>query len=305
MIPAETLRRTSFPAILLVTSSCSTCLENLRDSSEAPTYVAIAGGECIRVGNPEPTDSPMYHRCEAQTTVTINGFEIARYLVTAREYCDFLNSAYAKNRPRELMWATDHEYVYPVATIEFAGDVFRPREGKSKAPANRVSWVGAVEYCRWLSSEDPCGYLYRLPSEAEWEVMARGQEFRQWPWGDDPPDARRGYRWERKQFDPLPWRAVPDVGRYPAGATPEGVMDVMGYDLYEWCANRYTEHVENHLMRDMRLTFTTGNPRGSLEDTTREGKRVSAISRRSCRVFGMRGVSGRGGVADRLRTRSI
>ena len=39
-------------------------------------------------------------------------------------------------------------------------------------PVINVTWYGAIAYCDWLSEKE--GQPYRLPSEAEWEYVARG-----------------------------------------------------------------------------------------------------------------------------------
>lgn len=66
----------------------------------------------------------------------------------------------------------------------------------------------------------------RLPSSAEWEWMA-GRGRRRYPWGEDEPTAAhanlRGLG---------PGRATPP-GSFPAGATPEGIIDVAG-NVWEW-----------------------------------------------------------------------
>jgi len=44
-------------------------------------------------------------------------------------------------------------------------------------PAFSGAWFQAQAYCRWKKA--------RLPTEAEWEWVARGPEAPIWPWGDE------------------------------------------------------------------------------------------------------------------------
>jgi sulfatase modifying factor 1 len=73
----------------------------------------------------------------------------------------------------------------------------------------------------------------RLPTSAEWEWLAGGPKRRPYPWGEQlwaPHLARlRGPAVEYE--GPAP------VGRYLAGATPQGLLDVAG-NVWEWTASR-------------------------------------------------------------------
>ncbi|UUV36022.1 SUMF1/EgtB/PvdO family nonheme iron enzyme [Amycolatopsis roodepoortensis] len=70
----------------------------------------------------------------------------------------------------------------------------------------------------------------RLPRSAEWEWMAAGPGRRRWPWGAAP--------WQpafANLRDSLHDTVTP-VDTHPAGATPEGMLDVAG-NVWEWTAS--------------------------------------------------------------------
>ncbi len=54
--------------------------------------------------------------------------------------------------------------------------------GRDSKPAVGISWSLAKEYVKWLSSQT--GYNYRLPTEAEWEFVARGLTDSDYFWGN-------------------------------------------------------------------------------------------------------------------------
>jgi formylglycine-generating enzyme required for sulfatase activity len=91
-------------------------------------------------------------------------------------------------------------------------------------PVVDLSWYEAQALCEWLSTQ--LGRHYRLPTEAEWEKAARGADGRTFPWGDtfDPQ------RCNIKESGP---GTTTPVERYPAGASPYGVLDMAG-NVWEW-----------------------------------------------------------------------
>ncbi len=119
----------------------------------------------------------------------------------------------------------------PVTNEEFAAFVddakYRPAswpKGLLDHPAEGMSWADAVAYCRWLSVAT--ARVYRLPDEREWEKAARGVSGRRWPWGTEDEPARANVR-ETKIG------GTSAVGKFPLGASPEGVFDLIG-NVREW-----------------------------------------------------------------------
>jgi formylglycine-generating enzyme required for sulfatase activity len=135
--------------------------------------------------------------------VRLSPFWIGKYPVTNEQYGRFL-----KENPdqREPQFWNDEIFNQP------------------RQPVVGVSRAEAEAYCRWAG--------LRLPSEAQWEAAARGQDGRRFPWGDALPTPELA-NFGGKTGGPTA------VDSHPPGAGPFGTLDQAG-NVWEWCADSWS-----------------------------------------------------------------
>ncbi len=185
--------------------------------------------------------------------VRVNRFEIGRYPVTNAEYSAFVAVG---GYETEAYWTAmgwkwqrgrlgKGEQLAPAFWNE-------PRLNQPRYPVVGVSWYEALAFCIWMSAvgggearlhegrttrdagESEAGrrWVYRLPTEAEWEYAARGaNSTRNFPWGD---------RFERGRANTAEagFEGTTPVTHFPAGTSPFGVWDMAG-NVFEWTLSKW------------------------------------------------------------------
>ncbi len=179
----------------------------------SPMVSIPAGTYTIGPDESSPENGPAHE-------VTLDAFEIDMYEVTNREFREFINS---DSCPGPLIEGNPDPCVYDGAVQSVTRDDYWTSTQYQYYPVINVRWDQADAYCRWLGK--------RLPTEAEWEVAARGTDGRKYPWGDTPPTC------DRANFEGCAADTI-EVGSLPDGVSPFGVYDMAG-NVAEWVADYY------------------------------------------------------------------
>lgn len=202
---------------------------NPSSSVQPPEGMVYVPGGTFRMGRTggDKFESP-------PISVTLEPFFIDRTEVTNEEYQKFVS-------------ATGHR-----APSNWKNGKFPKGEGKF--PVVNVSWEDAKEYAKWAEK--------RLPSEAEWEFAARGNDGRSYPWGKkwNSEYANAGRRTKGR---------IVAVGSYLSGASPFGALDMCG-NVWEWTGDSM------HSYADSSKELAPGKViRGGAYDVPRENATVT------------------------------
>lgn len=161
--------------------------------------------------------------------IYLDAYYIKRYEVTNQEYQEFVkDSSYPipylpKKEAEPFNWD-------PLNKIA--------PEGKSDHPVVLITWSDAMEYCKWLSRRIQKNVS--LPTEAQWEKAARGENALWYPWGSEKNSARQyfGNFAAGNSKDKDGFALTSPIGSFPQGASPYGCLDMAG-NVSEWCLDSY------------------------------------------------------------------
>lgn len=113
-------------------------------------------------------------------------------------------------------------------------------------PVVYVTWSDAQSYCGWRSG--------RLPSEAEWEKAARGDDQRGYPWGTEQVDCHHANYWPTGACE----GDTTAVTKQSSGASYFGVYNMSG-NVAEWVQDWFQAYPggDSHAANDFGITHRT------------------------------------------------
>jgi formylglycine-generating enzyme required for sulfatase activity len=210
------------------------------NENEAPNGMLRVNGGTFVMGRDRggEEDEHPAHR------VTIKSFDLDIFEVTVADYMKCVKAGVCR------MYREDAAKTFK------AGDDARYRGPKQ--PVSGVSWDDASTYCKYVAK--------RLPTEAEWERAARGDDDRTYPWGNDAPDPKKHGCFQHGG-GPV-GQPTCDVGSFPEAKGPYGHLD-LGGNVWEWTQDDYDPYAYR------RKTAVEGIP-GSCQEILRTQNELRA-----------------------------
>jgi formylglycine-generating enzyme required for sulfatase activity len=204
--------------------------------------VAAAKSACRRdpsAGGRRACGDEVFAREQPAHAVRLSSFFMDRHETSNAEFVQWLRGRGDLRRVPDTatnlahIAAGDHTVAvlydsrYPLTRtsgVVWTGQGASVRPGFDQYPVVLVPWAVASSYC--------IDHGRRLPTEAEWELAARGAQRRLYPWGGDAP--RPGATIVSMPSADPPFGRVPsDAGDRAQDRTPDGIFD-LGGNVSEW-----------------------------------------------------------------------
>ncbi|MGK7909863.1 MAG: formylglycine-generating enzyme family protein [Synechococcus sp.] len=192
-------------------------------------YAYKLSAETAAAGNPDRVDAIAQGLLQSRwfegefdrQERTLPGFCLATNLVTNNDYLEFVEATGHREpgiSPQD--YQTQGFLVHPYSKVEeFLWNEGTYPDGNGPHPVVLVSYDDALAYAEWRGDRDRA--RYRLPTEAEWEKAARGDDGRYFPWGSE---------WEIKATNVAETGLLHtnSVAEFPLSRSVYGVEDMSG-----------------------------------------------------------------------------
>ena len=205
-----------------------------------PAYIGVSGIEFVRI-NPgsylmgtAKKPAPLILD-ERQYKVTLTQpFYAARYEVTIGQALVWLNDVQKTSYDKFSPWIDMDDPSCPILKVDrgFVRNTNSAFGQSDEQPMVLITLTGTKAFCSWCSSRDK-QFDYRIPTEAEWEYMARAGSTAAFPWGEhfDASRANVGSKGQNSSRG-----HTKRVGSYEPNAW--GLYDVVG-NVEEWVSDVY------------------------------------------------------------------
>ena len=208
-------------------------------------------GGTLRLG------SRFHPREQPRRGVYVAEFEMAHTAVTVSQYGAFLESGAARQArwwsPAGWAWRQGEAGEGWGREDRHQPEGWETQRRRPYHPLVGVTWYEAEASCAWLGDQKK--RAVRLPTEAEWERAARGDDDRPFPWGETFSAALTNTL-ESGLDDTVPAASL------TGDASPYGLLE-MGGNVQEWTSSHYTARADE-TYADERLYVARG---GSFNDT--------------------------------------
>ncbi|PJI37864.1 MAG: hypothetical protein CTR54_22790, partial [Rhizobium sp.] len=220
-------------------------------------FIEIPAGP-FTMGSDQQRDGEAFDDEFPQHEVDLPGYYLTRWPVTVAQFAAFVrDSGHEPRDPNCLQGIANHPVVYvtwhdAMAYGRWLNEQLRELARERLATANPLSeserrfWQGLADGALGVG----------LPSEAEWEKAARGDDGRIYPWAD-PPDP------EKANYTDTGLGGTSAVGCFPGGISPYGGEEMSG-NVLEWTRSLFADYPYP----------PAGAERQAREDPGAEGRRV-------------------------------
>jgi formylglycine-generating enzyme required for sulfatase activity len=210
-----------------------------KERAEAGRFLSILGDVRADVASaipelvPVPVGEFTMGEDDKSHRVALGEYSIGKYPVTNAQFRRFVDDGGYSDKHKDL-WTPAGWDFREKNKIEKPKWWDSPQWNYDNHPVVGVSWYEAVAYCNWLTKTNAGGRTFRLPTEAEWEKAARGDNGRKWPWGNDSEDEKANTR-------ECGIGQTTAVGLFPHGASALGILDLAG-NVAEWCSSAHVDY---------------------------------------------------------------
>jgi formylglycine-generating enzyme required for sulfatase activity len=206
--------------------------EDFHDVTTGMRFLWVEGG-MFQMGSNDIENVAHASPCHP---VRISSFWIGETPITREQYQTYLRENNNVNTPS--FWLDD-------------------RFSHPQQPVVGVSWDDAVSFCEWLQKET--GLNVVLPTEAQWEYVARSSDGRRYPWGNETLDETRAcFGRDENSGSPC------IVGSFINGRGYFETLDQSG-NVWEWCRDAWNEDAYQN--RSQELEQCVSDPVNISEDT--------------------------------------